>query len=73
MDALATKLGLKDKEDWYHVSIKTIRHHGGRAILSKYSESPKKLLTSVYPEYPTRHHSFCEAIQLKIPRSMSSV
>ncbi len=51
MDELAKKLNIIDKEEWYKITIKTIQQNGGSGLLSKYNGSPRKLLTTVYPEY----------------------
>ncbi len=52
MDALATKLNIKDQEGWYSLTTKTMKSHGGHGLLHvKYNGSVTKLLTTVYPEY----------------------
>ncbi len=45
-------LDIKDQNGWYNVTAKMLRPHIGIGILKKYNNSPTKLLSSVYPEYP---------------------
>ncbi len=51
MDNLAKKLNITNLDGWYTVQAKTIEQHGGYGLLHKYSNSPRKLITTVYPEY----------------------
>lgn len=52
MDDLAKKLNFADKRDWYNISTKTIKEHGGRYLLyNMHKGSVLNILKSVYPEY----------------------
>jgi hypothetical protein len=50
LDNLGKKLNFKHSEDWYNVTQRSIRKHGGRALLKRYGDSPYKLLQSIYSE-----------------------
>ncbi len=52
MDALAKKLNIKYQEEWYDLTHGIMKKHGGTGLLDRYKNSPSKLLTTVYPEYP---------------------
>ncbi len=52
LDKLAKPLNVVDKEGWYRVSMKSLIQIGASDLLSKYNDSPFKLFSSVYPEYP---------------------
>ncbi len=52
MDNLAKKLKITDRQAWYHITLRTIRKHGGTGLLAKYQNSPSKILATVYSEYP---------------------
>eukprot|EP01118_Nematostelium_gracile_P008957 TRINITY_DN2995_c0_g1_i2.p1 TRINITY_DN2995_c0_g1~~TRINITY_DN2995_c0_g1_i2.p1 ORF type:complete len:358 (-),score=67.60 TRINITY_DN2995_c0_g1_i2:91-1164(-) len=61
VDDLENELGIKSKEDWYHVSRKEVMARGGGTMLDLYfGGSLFKLLTSFYP-----HHDW---IQWKFSR-----
>ncbi len=51
MEELAKKLNIKQLEDWYHVKWTTVQQHAS-IILHKYDDSPSKVLTTIFPEYP---------------------
>jgi hypothetical protein len=63
LEYLAKELNIKDKNDWYKVGQKVVKHsfntyykeinkYGGLSLLVKeYGGSPSKLITSCYPEY----------------------
>jgi hypothetical protein len=53
MDELGKKLNIVNPEDWYNVSWRMIQSHGGGGLIPYCGGSPLKLLTSVYPEYPS--------------------
>ncbi len=38
-------------EDWYQVKVRDLQRHHATAILSKYHNSPFKMLSTVFPEY----------------------
>ena len=48
---LANKLGKKDMDAWYTLSMKDFRNHGGRALIDMYKGSPQALLTSLFPSH----------------------
>ena len=48
-DYLFTQLNCKEMEEWYSISVKTIRKKGGARLLSKYNSNMYRLLTTVYP------------------------
>ncbi len=52
LDNLAKKLNISSPEGWYYLTCTTFRKHNGTGLLSKYDNSPRKLLQAVYPEYP---------------------
>ncbi len=52
MDDLATKLNIRNQDDWYTISWKTLQLQGAGSLLTKYNGSPSKILTTIYPEYP---------------------
>ncbi len=64
MDGLAKKLNIEDKEDWYKVKGPSLLEHGGGRLLMIYNGSMSKLLSSVYPEYPTFHYPLTRLIQV---------
>lgn len=46
------ELGYKEYEDWYNISFEEIRKYGGSELLQKYYfGSPRKLVTSLYPDF----------------------
>ncbi len=51
MNEIARKLNIRDPQDWYQITWKTLLHQGARSLLRKYDGSPSKLLQNVYPEY----------------------
>ncbi len=56
MDKLAKKLNIKTQDDWYKVTWTTLVKNGASSVLQKYNGSPRKLLTSVFPEYQKMNH-----------------
>ncbi len=53
MDDLAKQLNILNHEQWYNINSKTLKtHEGARKLLEIYNDSPVKLLSSVYTEYP---------------------
>lgn len=49
---IGVELGYKNYEDWYNISKEDIIQHGGRVLVNKYHfGSPRKLVTSIYPNY----------------------
>jgi hypothetical protein len=52
LDWVSQQLNYQSMEDWYGISIKTIRQMGGGGLLQKYGNSPSKMIQSVYPNYP---------------------
>ncbi len=53
LDSLAKKLNINDKEGWYNVTTAVLYRNGGGGLLrGKYNGSLKKMLTTVYSEYP---------------------
>ncbi len=54
MEDIRKQLNITTQEDWYKsASSKTIIKYGGAQLLKKYGNSVSKLMTTVYPEYPT--------------------
>ncbi len=53
LESLSKKLNITDPEGWYKISREAVIKHGGSRILKKYNDSLSKLLTTVYPQYPT--------------------
>lgn len=47
---LSDKLGYKRMEDWYNISNKDFKEHGGASLVVKY-KSPSKLLMEIYNEH----------------------
>ncbi len=61
LNYLATKLQIKNKDEWYNLSPNILKAHGGAELLKFYNGSVRKLLISVYPEYliiPTILHHY---------------
>ena len=54
LDELAKKLNISTTDDWYKVNALVFQKNGGSTLLQQYDGSPRKLLTTVYPEYPIR-------------------
>jgi len=48
---LGHHLGFKKMEDWYKLSGKDVEENGGDGLLSKFGNSPSKLLQNIYPEH----------------------
>jgi hypothetical protein len=48
---VAKELGVSQYSDWYKITTKQVRQHGGSGILKEYGNSLRKVLTSVFPEY----------------------
>jgi hypothetical protein len=48
LNNLGCELGLKQMNDWYHVTSKQISENGGSSLLEKYGDSPAKLIMSVF-------------------------
>eukprot|EP01114_Cavostelium_apophysatum_P007737 TRINITY_DN1990_c0_g1_i5.p1 TRINITY_DN1990_c0_g1~~TRINITY_DN1990_c0_g1_i5.p1 ORF type:complete len:848 (+),score=203.21 TRINITY_DN1990_c0_g1_i5:93-2636(+) len=57
-DRLAVRLGLQTWQDWYKVSGKTIKEHGGTSVLRYFKDCPSKALMALYPEHPWNPHRF---------------
>ncbi len=55
---LAKKLNITTPQGWYQVTMRSLIQNGGSEILAKYNDSPTKLLSAIYPEYPYFTH-FC--------------
>src|SRR4051812_38687273 len=53
MNELGKRLHLSSLDDWYKVTGTVIQKQGGSYLLSKYEDSPYKLLKSIYPQYPS--------------------
>jgi hypothetical protein len=51
MEWLGRQLGFQKMEDWYSVTYYSICSFGGKGLLSKYGNSPSKLLISVFPDH----------------------
>eukprot|EP01118_Nematostelium_gracile_P001311 TRINITY_DN1134_c0_g1_i1.p1 TRINITY_DN1134_c0_g1~~TRINITY_DN1134_c0_g1_i1.p1 ORF type:complete len:375 (+),score=67.80 TRINITY_DN1134_c0_g1_i1:56-1180(+) len=58
MQHLAKDLKITHMEDWYAVGAPHIRQRGGAGLLSKYGNSPSKLITSVFTEHHWNLHKF---------------
>ena len=52
MDWLGTQLEYKILEDWYNITTQRIINNDGGGLLQYYNNSPKLLVTSIYPNYP---------------------
>ncbi len=51
LHAIAKTFNITDHNGWYNVSASSFKKHGGSALLAKYSNSPSKLLCTLFPEY----------------------
>eukprot|EP01122_Echinamoeba_exundans_P010752 TRINITY_DN408_c0_g1_i1.p1 TRINITY_DN408_c0_g1~~TRINITY_DN408_c0_g1_i1.p1 ORF type:complete len:476 (-),score=30.93 TRINITY_DN408_c0_g1_i1:389-1816(-) len=51
LERIGTAVGIKSMEDWYLIEYRQFVHHGAKAILRMYEDSPYKLLSKVYPEH----------------------
>src|SRR4051812_46748803 len=51
MAQVAHKQNVKSMEDWYKITREDIVANGGSTLLSKYRDSPFKLITSTYPDH----------------------
>jgi hypothetical protein len=49
---LGLQLDFDHMDDWYKVTQKQIINNGGSGLLFKYNDSPSKLITSVFHDYP---------------------
>src|SRR4051812_34176998 len=58
MDRLADEFGLKSMEDWYNITSKHILESGGSSLLTKYSDSPSKILQTLYPNFSWKIWNF---------------
>ena len=48
---LGERLGYKNTDDWYQISVKDIKkYYGGGLLISQYSDSPLLFLESVFPD-----------------------
>ncbi len=59
MDSLEKQLNIKNKEEWYGVSLATLKRHGAAPLLEKYNHSMYTLLAHIYPELtwdPAKFH-----------------
>ncbi len=52
LNELAKKLNITEASGWYTVTKEVLRQHGGSGLLQTYNNSPSKLLTTLFPEYP---------------------
>ena len=52
MDDLAQKLGIRQLDGWYKVTMAELLPHGAVTILNLYGRSLSKLLSKVYPNHP---------------------
>ena len=50
-DWLAKELGVNNLEDWYNVSIFTIRSYGGDEVMNIYHGSQVDVLKNIYPDH----------------------
>ncbi len=52
MEELAKKLNITEKESWYKVTSTVLLQHGANSLLTKHNGSLRRLLKTVFPEYP---------------------
>ena len=50
-DWFENKMNFKDKSDWYLITVREIKNHGGSGLLEKYNGSLQYALKSIYPNY----------------------
>lgn len=48
---LYNKLGYKNMDDWYNITVEDIHNNGGHSFLGFYCGSPSSALQRVYPEH----------------------
>ena len=59
LDNLFIKFNLKSFDNWRKITRKNIRENGGYSLLSQYkNDNMKKILTSIYPNYPWENSIF---------------
>ena len=58
MDNLFIKFNLKSFDDWMNISRTNIMKNGGYSLLLQYNNNMKKILTSIYPNYPWENSIF---------------
>ena len=51
MDEMGDKLGLKDLDGWYAITVANVIPLGAKSILNLYNSSLSKLLMSIYPNH----------------------
>ncbi len=51
LEVLATKLHIRNKEDWYKISLNKLRLNGVSKLLKLHDNSPSNMLMAAYPEY----------------------
>ncbi len=50
MDTVGKTLNIVTQDGWYNVTRRMLQQNGAGSLLQKYSNSPSRLLSSVYPE-----------------------
>jgi hypothetical protein len=54
MEDLGHQLGFQKMEDWYTITSRKIKGHGGAGLLAKYGGSPSKLVIDVFKDFKWR-------------------
>eukprot|EP01114_Cavostelium_apophysatum_P017176 TRINITY_DN5039_c0_g1_i2.p1 TRINITY_DN5039_c0_g1~~TRINITY_DN5039_c0_g1_i2.p1 ORF type:complete len:696 (+),score=154.40 TRINITY_DN5039_c0_g1_i2:15-2102(+) len=62
LENIASKLGLKELNDWYQVSKSQVLSSGGGWVLKRHNNSLVKALTSNYPEHDWKEWKFETAL-----------
>jgi hypothetical protein len=57
---LGKQLGIKELNDWYKVTPKDIKEHGGQTLVYVYSSLPN-LLSIAYPDHNWEKYKFSSA------------
>jgi hypothetical protein len=60
LDTLGVRLGIKNVEDWYHITFKQIVDNNGSELLLKYGNSRSKMVKSIYKDYPWQDSKFSQ-------------
>ena len=58
LDKLGKQLGFNQMNDWYNITGKDIKENGGSGLLSKYGNSPSKLIMSIYSNHEWKQSNF---------------
>ena len=58
MDQLGNRLGCKEMDDWYSITVRQMNENEGARVLCRYGNSPSKLVMAVYDAHQWQQSRF---------------